>query len=733
MVYDESKNLVGDLHYRQAEEFGEGLELKLDRPVLVQVEEPLGQTNTDLTPLLSRQRQDATSDSQRPSQLNRATFPRINPGTSQVKPKSIKELLGASQARVGRTRFPLQSPYDQRQALAESQPVTEPPAKRQKREADKENHPIPKTNDQVASSAPSQIASKQLSIHDESTRVVVDLSSDDDPVDHSLQKKHQPVPNQQKSSRSKPSLNSRQNENKRRKSAKARGDNFSTQDISNRQREGLPGIHRGSGSPRPTSPSSATSRIFTDTSRILPSSLALGPRKSLKFAPDKPRPRLMYKALLSTTKDQSEKPSQRSQLEPFTNNLASTGTLEATKLYESALDEIHQDSSPSPSINNYNVDAVMSNARDPSQSPALPDDGHVIRYSPSGDNAASDRTYARLGSEKCDDNAGEIPASPLFMPRTVSQESLFPTQDFPADNTNLGILSQCNGFFYKSGDVTDQATSETSMTQLENQPQQDTCDLLSSPEFIAARFRAHSTKARDKRSQEAPEPMNITPAKPSSITVPAVESSLLRSKARQSPREFRRVLSENYDGHAPSRNMQINQGPDDHENTSSFADIPHPVPHNSAHQRNPIPDLPPILRKSESDPSTLFHPVAPPCLPPSSSPDEVQPRQQSPLIQVNNAELEYESNAPLHNGSTTAESGPWTSNEAYLLFEWWPSGKAKPNYGQNVSSDMIQDGISTTRYRNGLDQQEAAVNTSTNAMSRMKYGTFGSARLVSQR
>jgi hypothetical protein len=27
------------------------------------------------------------------------------------------------------------------------------------------------------------------------------------------------------------------------------------------------------------------------------------------------------------------------------------------------------------------------------------------------------------------------------------------------------------------------------------------------------------------------------------------------------------------------------------------------------------------------------------------------------------------------------ESGPWTTREAFLLFEKWPSGKTKPDYG----------------------------------------------------
>src|SRR5271170_7503439 len=52
MVYDETKNYVGDLHYRRAEALHDGDVLKLDRGVLVEVGEKLGSTETDLSPLL---------------------------------------------------------------------------------------------------------------------------------------------------------------------------------------------------------------------------------------------------------------------------------------------------------------------------------------------------------------------------------------------------------------------------------------------------------------------------------------------------------------------------------------------------------------------------------------------------------------------------------------------------------------------------------------------------------
>jgi len=30
------------------------------------------------------------------------------------------------------------------------------------------------------------------------------------------------------------------------------------------------------------------------------------------------------------------------------------------------------------------------------------------------------------------------------------------------------------------------------------------------------------------------------------------------------------------------------------------------------------------------------------------------------------------------------ESGPWTGVEAFLLFDWWPPGREKPQYGETA-------------------------------------------------
>ena len=184
MVYDDSKNYIGDLHYRDQEPFGEGVEIQLDRGVKVEVGELSGQTETDLTPLLNRPQPEksAQPSKQRPSQASQ-------------RPKSLLEVLGPSQRRLARSRLPLQSPYEQRQSLNPSE-STGHPSKRPRLSSDKENHPrnvpcIITTNKPPVpslSARPELSALKRPSIHvprypassSISFEEVVDIASDDE-------------------------------------------------------------------------------------------------------------------------------------------------------------------------------------------------------------------------------------------------------------------------------------------------------------------------------------------------------------------------------------------------------------------------------------------------------------------------------------------------------------------------------------------------------------------------
>jgi hypothetical protein len=131
MVYDETKNFMGDVHCREDDEVGEGTELTLDSRVLVEVGEPLGQTQTDLNQVLHHR-----SSPERPSASTRGV--RSVPAASQGKPRSLKEVLGASQGRLGRAQLPSQSPFERRNGQPAAD-VVEPLPKRQRIACGKEN------------------------------------------------------------------------------------------------------------------------------------------------------------------------------------------------------------------------------------------------------------------------------------------------------------------------------------------------------------------------------------------------------------------------------------------------------------------------------------------------------------------------------------------------------------------------------------------------------------------
>ena len=141
MVYDDSKNYIGDSHWREAEELQDGAELKLDKGVLVDVGERIGETLTDLAPLLEKRRPESGSSLPHPLRpISLAVTSRIATSITQARPKSLSDVLGISQGPIGRARFPNQSPYEQLHIVAgQSSHHQEPPAKKLRLGSDKEN------------------------------------------------------------------------------------------------------------------------------------------------------------------------------------------------------------------------------------------------------------------------------------------------------------------------------------------------------------------------------------------------------------------------------------------------------------------------------------------------------------------------------------------------------------------------------------------------------------------
>ncbi|EJT68362.1 hypothetical protein GGTG_14058 [Gaeumannomyces tritici R3-111a-1] len=144
MVYDERGNFVGDAHWREDYDFGEGEELQLERGgTIVQVCECVGRRDQDLSELLDKR---ALDKSQRAAQVAARTPAASAAGlgsrpvvrqvpadhSQQLRHRPLGQLLGTPTGHHGRAVVPSESPFEQRHREAEDTP---PAAKRPRREA----------------------------------------------------------------------------------------------------------------------------------------------------------------------------------------------------------------------------------------------------------------------------------------------------------------------------------------------------------------------------------------------------------------------------------------------------------------------------------------------------------------------------------------------------------------------------------------------------------------------
>ncbi|KAL4884092.1 hypothetical protein BJY04DRAFT_215528 [Aspergillus karnatakaensis] len=137
MVYDNTGYFIGDLHWRAPEGIQEGDELELDKGVLIQICEPLGQTETDISSLYKNKSQSPARNETPPSSVRSVARPSLSQNS-----RSLKDLLGVNSG-VNKTPRPQPlSPFEQRQRQMQTQTQTqrqapiqqlqERPAKRQR-------------------------------------------------------------------------------------------------------------------------------------------------------------------------------------------------------------------------------------------------------------------------------------------------------------------------------------------------------------------------------------------------------------------------------------------------------------------------------------------------------------------------------------------------------------------------------------------------------------------------
>lgn len=690
MVYDENRNLIGDLHYRGPEEFDEGLELKLDKPVLVEVGDRIGETSTDLTPLFGRQKQDGDAIHQGVQQ-HRPTMPRISALHSGLKPKSIKELLSTSQG-PARSTMLMRSPYEQRQALAEIRPDIEPPSKRRKIDVVTAR---PQSTAVVTHPGRGNVSTKAKKLP-ELPREVIDLSSEDEAhattaVWHT--KEHTPSRdtarpgNQEQTARRLKSSRSKRSTETRTESSRAANSVVPSRQLT---------VSPSSVASRPRVASHSSSKPLTSS----------GLTSSLKFNTQPSRSRLMYKALLAV---------------PVVTDLPSK-PLE----YDSSLSNFQRSAIPrSRRTDLLDLDQAMAN----SEIPSLPTQAggaiaelaneFSVVEAPSVIQSDIDSNHVTTEDEATGpDEESRQHISEMFLTQASSQQPLPDSVMFGQDE--LDSIATWNGNKSSRVAVREDSQSVADSPELDAEARQD---LPSSPVFV---FRVPS-----------PEPADICGlsklAHTSHITVPLPERSFeqLAAKAGQltpsreksqlgsvcsmpaesqdklfrRPRPYRRVISEPV--------QEAESAIDPIANISSRRQVP-------ARRQPSLLVQPPALRQTASDPLEVAAASIE-----LSSPDlepQIMARQGSVKAAAAATNPEH-----VNERSTTEtvpkESGPWTATEAFLLFDRWPPGKQKPVYATTAerSSVALRDVIPIT---NGC--------MTVRAMSK-KYGTFGSAKLVSQR
>ncbi|KAL6245134.1 hypothetical protein RBB50_007909 [Rhinocladiella similis] len=573
MVYDDAKNYIGDLHYRQEGEFGEGVEIQLDRGVKVEVGERLGETETDLAPILERQRPERATPQKRAAGGLGA---RSGPSIYSQGPKSLLEVLGPSQGRLGHSRLPLQSPYEQRQTAfrPELNEPNEPHLKRRRLSNDKENRSDesvrlvgpnrPCLPQPVRSNKPDRCPVVQETPPTR-PRPVVDISSDEE-SDHdrvtqsrtNIISSFEPSRAIERPQRASKSANVLQ------------GRNIPETNGLNAQIT------------RPT-PQDTTKQLV--------------PKSKIRAAPTRPLLSIQRKARLLLGRPRPK--SKLKVLQPF--EKADTRVDASTSVGRTSPREEIRNPSPLAPSPDAGLDSVRSRiSRESFRRP---------------NNMSSARQYT------VDSNGPEmIASSPLFLPEDENRPHRSPTppplptqEEFPFLAMSMGELEQHErlendhrSFIQESASVEE---------ELQEAPELDGAD-LSLPD---------GPQAQDFQEPKAP-------------SVIASASTLMPNT-----RNFRRVFSEN--------DVVIED------------DAAQSLGQPNLELRSPL--------KILNNLSTRQIPVK------SKSPQKFQ-RCASDTATLTDAIEDF--SAEDHGQDQERQTGPWTSDEAFLLFDWWPPEVHKPGY-----------------------------------------------------
>ncbi|KAI0476448.1 hypothetical protein GGR56DRAFT_471536 [Xylariaceae sp. FL0804] len=142
MVYDERGNFIGDTHWRDDYDLGEGEELQLERGgVIVQVSECTGSREQDLSELIDKRAQEKAQRQSAAAARRHPTAQPATPNHMQAVPparhRPLHNVIGTPTGHHGRALVSNQSPYEERQRqkqAASPQNDSARPAKRRKRD-----------------------------------------------------------------------------------------------------------------------------------------------------------------------------------------------------------------------------------------------------------------------------------------------------------------------------------------------------------------------------------------------------------------------------------------------------------------------------------------------------------------------------------------------------------------------------------------------------------------------
>lgn len=169
MVFNDQGNFVGDLHWRKDEVIQDGDELELDKGVLIQVGESMEKRETDLSPLFERNKASQTL----PSQSQPRNVPTRSSTPSSQSSRSLNDLLGIKRTPIER----LKSPYEHRH------PPPPRPAEPDASRHAKRQRTVPSTEKEVPQTRPPVIdLSEPSSVHERAARQPATKPTQPEPI-----------------------------------------------------------------------------------------------------------------------------------------------------------------------------------------------------------------------------------------------------------------------------------------------------------------------------------------------------------------------------------------------------------------------------------------------------------------------------------------------------------------------------------------------------------------------